>query len=352
MKAAIFTFLFSLSISIGFAQSITLSPGSVQVPQFAINPTCNVAKMGTLIFNTTQSKAYYCNGIDWQEMGNAGFVLPYTGTTSGSGTTFEVGAVNAIPIKGTSFGNHGIEGVTNAAGNQFAGVVGFISPGIKSAAVTGTTTHANGIGIQATNTAGGLALSVNGGIAVTGANTENGKVLVATDADGNAAWQPIPIPVARKVGFFAGNIMTGGLNVLTEGTWSKVHFLTETYDPGNDYNPTTTAPSSTFTVPLSGYYQFNAQVTWAASSAEINSSGIRFMLKRGTNNPLSILEYSYPTDETTSRTNNISTAYKVLAGDQIWVEARAYTSNNSNPVIRTSSSTQFNQFSGFLIFTD
>lgn len=72
-----------LSFSI-FAQSISLDPNVLQLPRLAVNPTCAVADKGKMIYNTTQEKVLYCNGMTWIDPATNGASNDWL--TSGSNT--------------------------------------------------------------------------------------------------------------------------------------------------------------------------------------------------------------------------------------------------------------------------
>jgi hypothetical protein len=60
---------------IGFSQAINLLPNSLQLPLFAVNPTCTAADKGKQIYNTTLNQTLYCTGTawignDWKTEGN------------------------------------------------------------------------------------------------------------------------------------------------------------------------------------------------------------------------------------------------------------------------------------------
>ncbi|MBA4851468.1 C1q-like domain-containing protein [Emticicia sp. BO119] len=71
MKSILFSIAFVGCISIGFAQSISLDPNSLQLPRVAANPACAVADKGKLIYNTTQNKVLFCNGSAWVDPSTA-----------------------------------------------------------------------------------------------------------------------------------------------------------------------------------------------------------------------------------------------------------------------------------------
>jgi acetyltransferase-like isoleucine patch superfamily enzyme len=82
MKNAIIILVFLVSKT--FAQSSTLLPNAIQIANVSALGTCNVAAKGTQVFNTTDSKMYFCNGTMWVNLtGEAGtLTLPYSGNGS------------------------------------------------------------------------------------------------------------------------------------------------------------------------------------------------------------------------------------------------------------------------------
>lgn len=66
MKAiALFTFCSLLCMGSVFAQSVTISPGSLDLPRVNSLPSCSASTKGRMVYNTTDNKMYYCNGTAW-----------------------------------------------------------------------------------------------------------------------------------------------------------------------------------------------------------------------------------------------------------------------------------------------
>jgi hypothetical protein len=148
-----FIFLFLL-VGKTFAQSSTLLlPNATKIANVSSLGTCNTAARGTQVFNTTDSKMYFCNGSTWASMtggGGGSFTLPYSGSGSstsplslfalinnGSGRTMDirntstgwglnVESVNNRAINAISDGSYGVYGKSNT----YIGVAGISSSGV------------------------------------------------------------------------------------------------------------------------------------------------------------------------------------------------------------------------------
>lgn len=340
MKTAFFTFVYTLSISLGFAQSaVIIDPASFQLSQVSSNPGCNTADQGKLIYNSVQNRVFMCNGTSWMVLNT---VFPYIGTSVGSTNSFVItnnGTGKAI--RTFAFEDNGSVGVTQA-GSGFAGVSG-LATGSGSIGILGSATAKTNIGLEATNTAGGIALSVNGKVKIAGG--ANGYLLMIDQTDGNALWKNAYESSAGKKSFSVNNITNP---ILTDNVWSKIYFENVEFNEGQNFEK-----SSGYTVPLSGFYQFDAQISWyGATYTPFNhlSSGIRLMLKRGNNIPVEIVTSLFPKETKYSASNSVSVAYRVLQGDLIWVEAYRDTDDGSDAVIEVHN--EANNFSGRLIFVD
>lgn len=159
-------------VSKTFAQSTTLLPNAIQIPNVSSLGTCNTAAKGAQVFNTTDSKMYFCNGAMWVNLtGEAGsLTLPYNGsgnsvnptslftlTNSGTAPTMSLKntgngyglnvettssrAINAVStsgigIRGESISNFGVFGVsTNNIGiygesDSYYGIYGNSGTGV------------------------------------------------------------------------------------------------------------------------------------------------------------------------------------------------------------------------------
>jgi FG-GAP repeat len=61
------------------AQSAIIDPNFVQIPKVASLPSCVVADKGKAVFNNTDNKMYYCDGMAWQSMAANSTTTPPTG---------------------------------------------------------------------------------------------------------------------------------------------------------------------------------------------------------------------------------------------------------------------------------
>lgn len=251
-----------------------------------------------------------------------------------------------VGVQGNGSLNHGVLGTT--AGTGKAGVKGEAT-GSGGVGVLGTTTSDLGYGVQGTNSTGvaiygssntgtgvravsnsGLALDVNGRLKIAGGNTNPSYGAVLTsDASGNATW------TNTRIAFSASGLNLN-FQLLAPNVNVRYHFGNEQYDLGNDFNlftgtnPFTT--SSSFTVPVSGIYHFDAFATVAASAGnEIFTSGyITLTVRRGAgtfNGASSTMAIS--TDSYGSLlTGSLSRDIRLLAGDIIYIEL--YQTNDEN----------------------
>lgn len=80
-KLFIFFTIYHLSLNI-IAQSISLDPNTLQLPQLSVNPSCTISDKGKMIYNTTQEKIMYCNGTDWIDPTSGG--IPNNWVNSGN----------------------------------------------------------------------------------------------------------------------------------------------------------------------------------------------------------------------------------------------------------------------------
>lgn len=66
MKAiAVFTFCSLLCVGSVYAQSVTINPGALDLPQVTSLPSCSASTKGRMVYNSTDNKMYYCNGSAW-----------------------------------------------------------------------------------------------------------------------------------------------------------------------------------------------------------------------------------------------------------------------------------------------
>jgi hypothetical protein len=124
------------------------------------------------------------------------------------------------------------------------------------------TTIADAFSIR--NAGTGTALTVDGKIRITNTFEPNGKFLMTSWPDGNVKWE----------GGHNFCVNNAGVNnvAINPNTETKVPFLNELYDMGNNF---TTAGSlinsSTFIVPSGGIYHFDATIMWAEFTGNTNN---------------------------------------------------------------------------------
>lgn len=58
-------FCFLFLVGAASAQSVTISPGSLDLPRVTSLSTCNASTKGRMVYNTTDNRMYYCNGTAW-----------------------------------------------------------------------------------------------------------------------------------------------------------------------------------------------------------------------------------------------------------------------------------------------
>jgi hypothetical protein len=114
-----FILLYILFIpAISLAQSAVMLPNGIDLPKVAALATCTTPEKGRMVFNTTDNKAYYCNGLNWQEMTGGGFSLPYSATQSYASSLLRiVNEGNGRAISGESMGTSLAVGVQAITGN-------------------------------------------------------------------------------------------------------------------------------------------------------------------------------------------------------------------------------------------
>jgi len=171
MKKFIHFLILSLPL-ISLAQSGVMLPNSIDLPKVATLATCTTTEKGRMVFNTTDNKGYYCNGLNWQEMTGGGFTLPYSGsanynetlfkltvngggtgiwTESPSGVGLYAKSTSNIAVKGESIDGAGVEGRSQTSSgirgisNFTYGVLGQSSgnSGVHGVGANGISGHAN-----------------------------------------------------------------------------------------------------------------------------------------------------------------------------------------------------------------
>jgi hypothetical protein len=162
-----FILLSVLSIPLNsLAQSVIMLPNSIDLPKVAALATCTSTEKGRMVFNTTDNKAYYCNGTSWQEMTGGGFSLPYSGTGNSNSNLFKI--VN---------GDNGRAIYAETQGNALAigvqAVASYAQPDVDNFAVfaQNKSTNTKGAGLFGRHDGAGIGVygaTANAGIGVKG----------------------------------------------------------------------------------------------------------------------------------------------------------------------------------------
>ncbi|RYU94455.1 hypothetical protein [Emticicia agri] len=117
MKKFILLYITALPL-ISLAQSGVMLPNSIDLPKVTSLATCTNPEKGRMVFNTTDNKAYYCNGTTWQEMTGGGFSIPYSATQNSNSSLLRiVNEGNGRAISGESMGTSLAIGVQAITGN-------------------------------------------------------------------------------------------------------------------------------------------------------------------------------------------------------------------------------------------
>jgi hypothetical protein len=210
-----------------FSQSGTIEPTGFYIPNVLSLPTCNISVKGKMVFLSTNSRVYFCDGTLWQS--TLDISLPLSKTSTSSSDLFR--------ITNTGTGGSIYAGISNTTNNDYA-IYG-ISDGTGAA------------GRFYNQNASGHALQTVGKLSFSMASMGDGKVLTS-DANGNATWKAGP---RHEVAFAAYGLVpiAPGYNEQSYpgSTYSKIRFKTENYDLGSNLN------SSVFTAPYHGIYHFD-----------------------------------------------------------------------------------------------
>jgi hypothetical protein len=311
---------------------------------------------------------------------------------SGTGEGILLSGGSGPGVVATSTTNYAIKGVTNT-GLGFSGVYGQ-NTGTAGSGVVGTSdavntqgvygSSVNGIGVRAATTnyravqasavsgtalygssTSGYALETNGKIKIAGGNTNpaNGAVLTS-DAQGNATWQqPASVPkIAFRAAGIYKNINSPTINLIPSSppyspgdlvppVRKKVEFKSLGYDFGNVYSlfsGSVTDNSSTFAVPTTGLYHFDAALNFVfANVFDYLEVEISLMLSRdGTISEL-VTRGSY-INSVDNTSVGLSADVTLLAGDRIFIAARQFNLVSSPSAMEDSYPNCY--FNGHLVF--
>lgn len=360
-----------------------LFPRMTSTERMAIS---NPAK-GLMVFDIDLSKVMVHNGNAWEQMGSSGDQwqlassnLFYTNGNVGVGTTaplyrihvkgagagiVQESANGAVKLGLYTTGNAGyVETLTNSP-LHFATNDGLPQLTLLTNGNFGVNTqnpaarlHVSGTAIIEGNTSVNSNLSVASNLTVSGnlyfpgGSPGSGKVLTS-DASGNASWQP----GIQKIGFSVRGVVSNGADVIAPNIYNKVHFASVSADYGADYQNINGTPSSSFIVPINGFYHLNANVQFEDFAGSQTLSNyytgliIRIMARRNGNDITLGTAYTMPyPDETRPESHaiRISVDVPLLANDAVFVDVLHTNKNGSNAQLNIG--TGSTNFSGFLIF--
>jgi len=103
--------------------------------------------------------------------------------------------------------------------------------------------------------------------------------------------------------------LSGVQTNLVHGVYTKILFDTESYDVGSNFNVT----ESTFTVPITGYYNISSCLTWTPTIA--NTEYIIVIMK----NSIPIASAYYQAAMVGGQVTNVNDTVYLTAGDGIWI---------------------------------
>lgn len=394
--------LFAQSVGIGTTTphnssllDITSTSKGVLFPRMTTTERTAIASpaKGLLVFDTDLSKVMVHNGTGWEQLGASGNQwqlanthLYYLAGNVGVGTSapeyklhtkFEGAGIVQESASGlakigfyTNGSNAYIETLTNtplrfATNDGLAQMIlttngnvgiGTEAPTSKlhvegSSFINGPTTVNNTLTVNNTVTLASN-LSIGGTLRYSGGNPGSGKVLTS-DANGNASWQQGP----QKIGFSVRGVVSNGADVLAPNIYNKVHFASVSADYGGNYQNINGTPSSSYIIPVNGFYHLNANVQFDDFDGTTNNSNyytgmfIRIVARRnGSDIILGASNYSPFQDENRIdfQSLKISVDVPLLANDAVFVEILHTNKNNANAQLNTSTSST--NFSGYLVF--
>lgn len=308
---------------------------------------------GLLVYDTDLNKFYFYNGTEWGTFSSGGgsFTLPYSQFLNTSNILFEINnqgtgsAIAATSIGGnaiTAFSSSSLALVAQSANHN--AIYAQAASATKSAIIA---EHSGaGTGLFA-KSATGNALVVNGNLLIGGGNTNpsDGAVLTS-DATGQAVWK------ANRIAFRATLLNSNFTALPGDGVRRKLQFLSQTYDYGNGFNPSTsTSPAESdgaFTAPVNGIYHFDVKTSLSLSLQQRFTANIRMVVKRGLSTVVIGGTFT-ESDPTGSLPLTFSSDYELQAGDIVIVEVASYPSSTSTSATISSLNSSF---TGHLIFAN
>jgi hypothetical protein len=259
-----------------------------------------------LLFNTENGRASIGVVNPESKLDIAGTIrLKHNGSTAGlwlEGTTginrSFIGVVNDTTLG--FWGNGG-------AGWNFTHIINSGYTGIGLGTSVPPTTH----------------LDVNGSLRLRLPNVQKGSILASADADGNLKWQ-------NTIAFRTDGLLNGADVLFPSGVIAKMIFSnTPTYNYGGGYQPAT----SVFIAPETGIYQFKTQYTPVGGNNITINYYTELFISKESGGDTTIVTYDKTTYvkahtglilENANPAQVSSGSIKLLAGDKIWVEVRAY----------------------------
>jgi len=274
-------------------------------------------------------------------------------TASIIGTNNNASAGNGVYGTALSAGGAGVRGESTAG----TGVLGYSNnnTGVSAGTLGGTALSASSVSGTALkgSSSSGYGLDVSGKIKISGGNTNPaaGAVLTSIDLSGNAVWKQPDRVAFRATGVYSG------LNVIPDFTTRKLHFASEQYDYANSFQVTTdvnpTTDMSNFVAPVTGLYHFEVALSMqlANTSDDFTSLAATLKINRGGNIiNLARSQTACCEPQGFGITITLSTDFRLLAGDDVYVEIRQ---SNDAQVNATIDNTFFDTyFSGRLILAD
>lgn len=204
----------------------------------------------------------------WQIPPSA-ITLPYVGSDTSTGTTFNISNFHAttgsvaITGYGTGYGT-GVKGLSSGGSGIFgSSTVGYGVEASSGSGVAGYFSSGSGLAIK-TGTGG---TEINGNLIITSGVPGAGKILTS-DASGNATWQTTVPKTTSFVSYYQStqyampstNALSGALPYSDAATISGI-------DNGNNFN------NGAFTAPTAGLYHFSYQASLATIGSLANQKG-------------------------------------------------------------------------------